>query len=72
MKTFSGVFDLVGKSSEGLKNMATTFDDKPVYQKIRPRRVIYGKQHYIKEYNVNDSNVCQFISQLKNNKYRDF
>ena len=30
MKPFIGVIDLVSKTSEGLKNTATHFDDKPV------------------------------------------
>lgn len=43
IKPFVGIIDLVSKTSEGLKNTATHFDDKPVEQKVRPPRVVYAK-----------------------------
>ena len=44
LKVMSGSFDFVALTSEGIKNQATMFDDKPNANRIRKPRVFYDKE----------------------------
>ena len=69
IKPISGVFDLVSKTTEGIKNGVN--DDISI-ERIRRPRAFYGKVKFIKSFNEKDANVIELltnkIEQLKEEK----
>ena len=69
-KPISGVFDLISKTTEGIKNTVNT--DKAL-KGIRLPRVFYGKFKLIKGYNESDALVYEMLStkieQVKGTKF---
>ena len=56
-KPVTGALDFVSQTAEGIKNTAIIFDDKALGEKVRLRRVFYGRQRYFKKYDKLDSLV---------------
>ena len=70
IKPISGVFDLVSKTTEGIKN---SVNDDIVIERIRRPRAFYGKVKYIKSFSEKDANVIELlynkIEQLKGKQF---
>lgn len=71
-KPVSGVLDATSKAAEGIKNTATTFDDKPNEKRMRLIRAFYGSEKYYKSYNPLDAYLNYLLKvELKNGRYAD-
>lgn len=68
VKPVAGVFDMVSRSAEGIKNTAN-FNDSVKYIKQRYPRVTYGPLRLLQVYNDEDSILLQHLFQIKKYKY---
>lgn len=70
VKPLAGVFDMVSRSAEGIKNTAN-FNEELEFYKARYPRVIYGALRVIQVYNDEDAVLMQHLFRIKKNKYYD-
>lgn len=68
VKPVAGVFDMVSRSAEGIKNTAN-FNETLHYNKQRYPRVIYGNLRLIQTYNEEDAILLQHLFRIKKYKY---
>jgi len=68
VKPISGAIDLISKTSEGIKNTATTSVDIKVV-KIRILRPFYGKQQLLKSYDQFHAIILQHLKKINRGKY---
>jgi hypothetical protein len=68
VKPVAGVFDMVSRSAEGIKNTAN-FNEEVEFYKARYPRVVYGPLRVIQVYNDDDSVLMQHLYRLKKMKY---
>ncbi|KRX09477.1 hypothetical protein PPERSA_00756 [Pseudocohnilembus persalinus] len=69
LKPITGCFDTISKSSEGIKNTATYFDDKPNEEKIRKPRVFYDLDQIFGNFNPFHAEIREFLIETKKQKY---
>ena len=60
-KPVTGVLDAASKTSEGIKNTATYYDDKPNQTRQRYPRSFYGKEKFYRTYLVTDAEVSYLL-----------
>ena len=65
-KPVTGVFDLVGKTAEGMKNTATINDDKPNEKRMRICRAFYLNKYY-RNFDKDDSEFYHYLIILRKN-----
>lgn len=61
VKPVAGALDLVSKTSEGVKNTANFFDDKPNEKRERLPRVFYGFEQKFKNYTLQDAEIMYIL-----------
>ena len=65
VKPVTGVLDAASKASEGIKNTATMFDEKPNQNRQRFPRPFYGVEQFYRTYLSSDAEVL-YLLQLYN------
>jgi vacuolar protein sorting-associated protein 13A/C len=65
VKPVTGVIDFASKTTEGLKNTALIFEDRPNEMRIRYPRVFYTECSMLREYSALDSRLYAIISKTK-------
>lgn len=60
-KPVSGLLDATSKAAEGIKNTATSLDDKPNEKRERLLRVFYGIEKYYKTYEKSDAELNYYL-----------
>jgi vacuolar protein sorting-associated protein 13A/C len=69
VKPISGVFDLVSKTTEGVKN---NISSKNTVERNRPLRAFYGKYLVFKDFNRFHSDIYLILNDISGNSYTDF
>jgi len=65
VKPVTGIIDFASKTSEGLKNTALYFEDKPNEMRIRHPRVFYTECFVLREYQPIDSKILSIVTKTK-------
>ena len=71
-KPITGILDAASKTSEGIKNTAQFFDEKPSDNKLRYPRAFYGRDKYYKYYIDTDAEILYYLHTYKDVSYPDF
>jgi len=69
LKPTTGVLDAVSKTSEGIKNTATFFDEKPHDYKYRFPRAFYAEEKFIRIYFSSDAELMFHLEKHHDGKY---
>ncbi|CAD8214972.1 unnamed protein product [Paramecium octaurelia] len=64
IKPVTGALDLVSKTSEGVKNTANFFDEKPNEIRKRLPRIFYGEEQILRNYMLQDSEIMYILDKL--------
>jgi len=72
VKPVTGIFDAASKTSEGIKNTATFFDERPSESRFRYPRAFYGKDRYYKVYIDTDAELLFYLNTYKEGNYEGF
>jgi len=64
----AGVLDAASNAAEGIKNTATTFDQKPNENRMRYPRPFYGKDKYYRAYMETDAEVMWLLHFAEENE----
>ncbi|CAD8076677.1 unnamed protein product [Paramecium primaurelia] len=64
IKPVTGALDLVSKTSEGVKNTANFFDEKPNEMRKRLPRIFYGEEQILRNYMLQDSEIMYILDKL--------
>ena len=60
-KPVTGVLDAAAKTSEGIKNTATSFDEKSIQHRQRYPRAFYGKEQFYRPYILTDAEISYLL-----------
>ena len=69
VKPVTGLLDATSKVGEGIKNTATSLDDKPNSIWERDPRVFYDKEQFFSDYKSNDAKIMLLLQNIKKGKY---
>jgi len=65
VKPVTGVLDAASKAAEGIKNTATSFDDKGLETRSRDPRAFYGKEQYYRTYIDSDAEILSLLHKVE-------
>lgn len=69
VKPVTGVLDAASKTSEGIKNTATYFDEKANMNRQRYPRPFYGTEQFYRPYLVTDAEVMYLLQLYNEGQY---
>lgn len=69
IKPVTGVLDFAADTTEGIKNSALYFEDKPNENRMRCPRVFYGRTSELREFVVIDSEINNILQVVKKGRF---
>eukprot|EP01017_Pseudomicrothorax_dubius_P042212 TRINITY_DN6857_c0_g1_i1.p1 TRINITY_DN6857_c0_g1~~TRINITY_DN6857_c0_g1_i1.p1 ORF type:complete len:355 (-),score=67.09 TRINITY_DN6857_c0_g1_i1:122-1186(-) len=69
VKPVTGILDFASKTSEGIKNRAST--KEATDERARLPRTFYGREQYFKDYVENDAALCYIMKKAKKGRFAE-
>jgi vacuolar protein sorting-associated protein 13A/C len=69
VKPVTGVLDFAADTTEGIKNTALYFEDKPNENRMRCPRVFYGRNSELKEFIIIDAEINNLLQVMKEGRF---